>query len=258
MEFFFSMEQISHAGLEGEKTEMHPGGMPKRKSHLLLWEKNVGETERAFSLMGGLGLLIAGFAKRGFSGVAMGVLGALLMQRGASGHCSMYQRFGISGADSARPGVPDNIGVNLVRSVLIEKPAEELFAFWRHLPNIARLSPRIKEIERLDERRSHWIVQTPWGQRLEWNALLINEHPNALLAWESEPGADVEHAGSIRFENEPHGLGTVVSINLEYNPPGGLLGRLAMLLYARRIRREIEHVLAQFKSLIEKGEPAKV
>ncbi|MDD5350507.1 MAG: SRPBCC family protein [Chthoniobacteraceae bacterium] len=250
------MEQTSHVGVEGEKQQMHPDRMPMAKGHSLLWEKNVGETERAFSLMGGLGLLLAGFAKRGYAGVAMGALGALLMHRGAAGHCALYQRFGISGAASSRPGVPDNIGVNLARSILIEKPAEELFAFWRHLPNIARLSSRVKEVALLDERHSHWIVQTPWGRRMEWNALLINEHPHELLAWESEPGAGLEHAGSIRFEREPHGLGTIVSVNLEYNPPGGLLGRLAMLLYAKGIRREIEHVLARFKSLMEKGELA--
>lgn len=250
------MEQISHTGLEGEKKELHPDRMPPPKAAPLLLEKNIGETERAFSLLGGLALLAAGLIRRGYGGVAMGALGALFLQRGASGQCALYRRLGISGAPMAHPGVPDNIGVNLAVSMFIERPAAELFAFWRDLQNVARLSPRIEAIEMLDERRSHWVVKTPWGSRLEWNALLINEHPDALLAWESEPGADVAHAGSIRFEREPHGLGTIVSIHLEYNPPGGLLGRLAAMLYGRKIRREIGLALAHFKSLIEKGERA--
>ncbi|MEI8234203.1 MAG: SRPBCC family protein [Verrucomicrobiota bacterium] len=250
------MEQTSHVDLEKGKKEAHPDSTQAPQSHPSPGEKNVGETERAFSVMGGLGLLLAGFVRRGPSGVALGALGALLMQRGLSGQCALYQRLGISGAASARPGVPDNVGVNLVRSILIERSPEELFAFWRHLPNVTRLTSRVKQVDQLDERRSHWVVQAPWGRRVEWDARVINEHPSALIAWESEPGAEVEHAGSIRFEREPHGLGTVVTVNLEYNPPGGLLGRLGMLFYRKAIRREIEQSLAKLKSLMESGEAA--
>ena len=91
---------------------------------------------------------------------------------------------------------------------------------------------------------------------MEWDAVVMNEHHNEMIAWESLPGAKVQNAGSVRFEPEPHGNGTLVTVKLEYNPPGGLLGRLAALLYGRRIAREIEHGLARFKSLIETGEPA--
>jgi len=250
------MEQTSHIDLGKGKKEAQPDSAQAPGSPLSLMGKNVGKTERAFSLMGGLGLLAAGFARRGVSGVALGALGALLIRRGASGQCALYEQLGISGAASVRPGVPDNVGVNLVRSILIERSPEELFAFWRHLPNLMRLSPWVKALDASDERHSHWVVQAPWGRRLEWDALVINEHPNALIAWESQPGADIENAGSIRFEREPHGLGTIVTIKLEYNPPGGLLGRLGLLLYGKSLRREIERGLARFKSLKETGEMA--
>jgi len=248
------MEQTSHVDQGKGKTEAQPGSAQAPGSPSLLMGKNVGKTERAFSLMGGLGLLAAGFARRGTSGVVLGALGALLIGRGASGQCALYQQLGISGAASQRPGVPDNVGVNLVRSILVERSPEELFAFWRHLPNLTRLSPWVKALDAIDERHSHWVMQVPWGRRMEWDALVINEHPNALIAWESQPGADIENAGSVRFENEPHGLGTVVTIKLEFNPPGGLLGRLGLLLYGKRIRREIEHGLARFKNFKETGE----
>lgn len=250
------MEQSMHVDLEKGKKEAQADSAQASQSPASAMEKNVGETERAFSFMGGLGLLLAGVARRGYSGVALGALGALLMRRGISGQCALYHQFGISGAASMRPGVPDNVGVNLVRSILIERSPEELFAFWRHLPNVTRLSPWVKQLDALDDRHSHWVMQAPWGRRMEWNAFLINEHPNALIAWESEPGAEFENAGSIRFEREPHGLGTVVTMKLEFNPPGGLLGRLGLLFYGKGIRREIEHGLAQFKRLMESGENA--
>ncbi len=248
------MEQSSHVDLEKGKQETPSDSSRAPRIPLPPLEKNVGKAERGLSIVAGLGLLLGGFARRGYTGVALGALGALLLRRGASGQCALYRRIGISGAASSRPGVPDNVGVNLVRSILIEKSPEELFAFWRHLPNVTRVMPRVKQVDLLDERRSHWVVKAPWGRRVEWDALLINEHPNALLAWESQPGARVENAGSIRFEPEPHGLGTVVTMKVEYNPPGGLPGRLGALLYGKGIRREIEKSLARFKSLMETGE----
>ncbi|MCX6967234.1 MAG: SRPBCC family protein [Verrucomicrobia bacterium] len=215
---------------------------------------NVGEAERYSSILGGLGLILAGFARRGSSGVLLGALGAALLQRGVTGHCALYQSLGVSGAKSRRPGVPDNVGIKLEHSIVINRPREEVYRFWRHLPNLARFMSHVERIDLRDERRSHWVVRTPRGRQVEWDAVIINEHPNEMLAWESLPGAQVENAGSVRFEPEPHGQGTIVCVKLEYNPPGGLLGRMMGTLLGEKAELEIQEDLAQLKQMLETGE----
>ena len=234
----------------------HPNGEQPHRHWHIPENRNVGEPERYGSILGGMGLIMAGLTRRGSSGVLLGALGALLVQRGVTGQCAFYQSLGVSGAKSDRPGVPDNVGLNLSHSIVINRPREELYACWRHLPNLTRVMKHIERIDLLDERRSHWVVLTPKGRRVEWDAEIINEHPNEMIAWESLPGAKIENAGSVRFEPEPHGKGTVVRVKLEYNPPGGLLGRLTGSLFGERAALEIKEDLAQFNKMMESGEMA--
>lgn len=248
------MEQTSKMTEGLGKPEQHPDGEEAPQSQRLPEMKNVGEAERYGSILGGLGLLLAGLARRGSSGVILGALGALLVRRGVTGQCALYQSLGISGAKSDRPGVPDNVGMNLEHSIVINRPREEIYAFWHHFPNLARVMKHIERIDLLDERRSHWVILTPRGRRVEWDAVVINEHPNEMIAWESLPGARVENAGSVRFEPDPHGQGTLVRVKLEYNPPGGLLGRLTSSLFGERAALEIKEDLVQFKKMMESGE----
>ena len=213
--------------------------------------RNVGEAERYTSMLGGLGLILAGLERRGLGGIILGALGAAFIQRGVTGHCALYQQLGMSSAGSDRPGVPDNVGITFEQSVVIHRPLEEVYAFWRHLPNLAGAMPHVERVDVLDNRFSHWVVHTSQGHRLEWDSVIINERFNEMIAWESLPGADLENAGSVRFEPEPHGNGTVVILKMEYNPPGGLLKRLGAALLGERAEKEIGEELLQLKKKLE-------
>ena len=215
---------------------------------------NLGEGERFGSILGGAALLLAGLTRRNAGGVILGALGALLIARGVSGRCALYGRLGISGAKSERPGVPDNVGIAVERSIVIQRPREEVFAFWRDIQNLGGVMKHVERVESEDGLRSHWVVRTPWGRQLEWDAVIINEHPGEMIAWESLPGAKVQNAGAVRFEPGPHGNGTLVTVKLEYNPPGGLLGRLAGTLFGEEPGREISEDLLALKKRLESGE----
>jgi len=252
------MEQTSNVNQEAESSQAQHDGA-KSPQNLRTGEfKNVGEAERYSSILGGLGLILAGLSRRGIGAVALGALGAALIQRGVTGHCSLYSGMGVNGttaeAETERSGVPDNVGIKLERSVVINRPREELFAFWRYFPNLTRAMKHVERIDLLNEKRSHWVIQTPRGRRIEWDAVVINEHPNEMIAWESLPGAKIENAGTVRFDPEPHGEGTVVTVKLEYNPPGGLFGRLGATLLGEKAGKEIEEDLNQLKNLMESGE----
>jgi uncharacterized membrane protein len=65
---------------------------------------NVGDTERALSLVGGSILIGAGLCVRAVTGLLMSLVGGALIYRGATGHCQIYEALGVStgpAADSA-------------------------------------------------------------------------------------------------------------------------------------------------------------
>lgn len=148
----------------------------------------------------------------------------------------------------------DNRGVKVVRSVTINRPAAELFSFWRKLDNLPLFMSHLESLYVLGERLSHWVVKTPSGRTVDWDAEIINEEANELIVWRSCEGADIENTGSVRFQPAPGGRGTEVTVTLEYIPPAGILGRGVAWLFGEEPSQEVQDDLSRFKALMETGE----
>ena len=61
-------------------------------------EVNVGKVERFASMFGGGFLAGAGIKRGGVGGAVLGLAGAILLHRGATGHCHVYGALGIDTA----------------------------------------------------------------------------------------------------------------------------------------------------------------
>jgi uncharacterized membrane protein len=109
-------------------------------------------------------------------------------------------------------------------------------------------------VERLDNRRSHWIAQGPLGMTYEWDAEIHIERENELIGWRSIPGGDVDNAGSVHFEPIAGGSGTRLWTSLKYNPPGGRIGANLAALLGEDPEREVRGDLDRFKQQVESGE----
>lgn len=147
-------------------------------------------------------------------------------------------------------------GVDVRDCVTINKPASELYAFWRDLRNLPRVMAHLQRVEVIDERHSHWVANAPAGLSVEWDAEIVEDQPDELIAWRSLPGADIDNFGSIRFEPARGGRGTVVRVELRYDPPAGKLGSLIAKLFGEEPAQQIDGDLRRFKQLMETGEIA--
>ena len=150
--------------------------------------------------------------------------------------------------------VSGNRGIKVVRAVTIRRPAGELYEFWRNLERIAEIVQHPVTVTRLSETESHWEVSAPGGQTVGWDALIIVDQPERLIAWRSRDGALVPNAGTIRFEAAPGDEGTEVTVSLEYNPPGGKLAALLAKLSGKEGEQQVSGTLRRFKALMEAGE----
>ena len=90
----------------------------------------------------------------------------------------------------------------------------------------------------------------------EWNAEIINEIPDKLVAWRSIEGSDVVSAGSVHFDDAGRGRGTRIRVRLQYSPPGGKVGATIARLLGADAGSEIREDLRRFKQLVEAGEVA--
>lgn len=214
-------------------------------------DKNVSSPERMASIAAGAGIVAYGVSRRSLGGLLVALLGGALIQRGASGHCMLYEQLGInSGALNEEPGVPGNRGIKVVRSVIVNRPREEVYAYWRNLENLPRFMEHVESVEELDNERSRWVVRGPAGTDVEWTARIITDRAGEMIAWESLPGAEVQNAGSVWFQSAGSNA-TEVKVSLQYQPPAGVIGATVAKFFGEAPEQQLEEDLARFKALIE-------
>ena len=218
--------------------------------------RNISEIERWTSIAAGTALALYGMSRRRGSGWMLAALGGMLVQRGASGHCHTYDLFGINTAGTGsdtRHALGGSRGVNVEERVIINRPREELYRFWRNLENLPRFMSHLESVEPITDTLSRWKAKGPGGTVVEWTAEIINEVPNKVIGWRSIEGSDVASAGSVNFEEVTPGR-TRVRVRLQYSPPGGKVGAAFAKLMGRDAATEIREDLQRFKQLVEAGE----
>lgn len=147
--------------------------------------------------------------------------------------------------------------IEVKTSVLIKKPKEELYAYWRNLENLPDFMSHLKLVNEIDEKRSLWVAEGPGGLgRIEWEAEITWEQENSILAWRSLPDSEIENSGEVRFE--PVGSKkTIVETTINYRPPAGKAGGVAAQLLNPAFKKVLENDLKEFKNIMEKGGRAK-
>jgi uncharacterized membrane protein len=201
-------------------------------------------TERWGSLIGGSALVLMGLKQRSLRGALMALAGGGLVYHGAAGKTSIQEAVGM------------NQSIKVEKSVTINKPADELYHYWHNFEHLPTFMKHLKSVKVLNNTRSHWIANAPLGASVEWDADLVNDQENQLIAWASVEGADIDNSGFVRFTPAPSGRGTEVKVVIEYNPPGGAIGAGLAKLFGEAPEQQAGDDLRRFKQLMEAGEIA--
>lgn len=218
---------------------------------------NITQTERIASAVAGGFLAAAGLKRRGISGLALALAGGDLVRRGLSGHSYFYEAIGIRTAPWGQGesiSVPYELGIRVDRAITIDKPRPEVYQYFRNFQNLPRFMRHVKAVRELDGNRTHWVIQAPAGKQVEWDAVIHNEVPNERIAWRTLPGGDVQSAGAVLFRDAPGARGTEVQVELQYNPPAGVIGAVLAQLWGEEPGVQIDDDLHRFKQIMELGE----
>jgi uncharacterized membrane protein len=228
-----------------------------RVSTNTLQVNNLGIVERWTSIIGGATLLGISMKKRSIGRNLLGILGGDLIYCGVSGYSPLYKMLGLQNCEKANgrtTGISYQQGIRVDKSITIDQPRDQVYYFWRDLENLPKFMHHLHSVTKIEGGRSHWITAGPAGKMCEWDAVIINDEPNELIAWCSLPGSEVETAGSVHFRRAPNGRGTEVSLELQYNPPGGALGAAFAKLLGGDPADQIGDDLRRLKQVMETGE----
>ncbi|MBV8593067.1 MAG: SRPBCC family protein [Caulobacteraceae bacterium] len=142
------------------------------------------------------------------------------------------------------------------RTVTVNRPRAELYAFWRDFPNLARFMENIERVETGADGLSTWTIAAPAGRTVTFRSRITADEPDRLIAWESEPGGDIANTGQVEFLDAPPGRGTWVRVTLAYEPPAGEAGKAVAKLFQKEPKMQARRDLRRFKQLMEAGEIA--
>ena len=140
------------------------------------------------------------------------------------------------------------------RTVTIGKPRQELYAVWRDFARFPEFMDNVREIVKLDEKRSRWAIEAPMGATVEVITRIVEDVPGETIAWVSEPDSQIETEGRVEFADAPPGRGTYVRLLIRYKPPAGTLGQLLAKVMQREPNVQARRDLRRFKQLMETGE----
>lgn len=210
---------------------------------------NVGQTERIWSAAVGAWLLssgLRGLFKHPVSSLVKTGLGVGLLYRGVSGHCPVYASMGKTKGVSATPAI------NIRTGLMVNKPKDEVYAFWRKLENLPLFMQHLSSVTEIDSKHSHWEATLP-GKigKIKWNAEIVKEEPGHLIGWQSIPNSMINNAGKVTFHETGNGQSTELEVVISYHPPAGELGSNIAHALNTVFEKMIRQDIMNFKDYIE-------
>ena len=186
--------------------------------------KNVGTAERALSFVAGVWLFSKAFSGR--NKLFKALLGGALVYRAGKGYCPLYKALDVDGTSSHNRVLVDT-------DIIVNKPREEVYAYWRNLENLPIFMKHLESVRELSELHSVWTARIPGGLgNLEWKCEISSDVPNESIKWKSTPDSQVDNTGLVRFVDAGE-LGTrqiFSGIRGSYAEPEKLVGRSVVFI----------------------------
>jgi uncharacterized membrane protein len=138
-------------------------------------------------------------------------------------------------------------------SVTIGRPADELRALWLRPEVQHRIWAHFAKVTALDGRTAEWTTHGPAGGEYRWRTA-VDESAASEVRWSTLDEADVANEGLVTFRPAPGDRGTELHLNVQFDPPGGMVGEAVSKLFHIVPREIVSKALYKFRALALTGE----
>jgi len=126
----------------------------------------------------------------------------------------------------------------------VNVPVSIAYNQWTQFEDFPLFMEGVEHVQQLDDTRLRWVANVA-GRKAEWEAKILEQHPDRQISWISQDGKKTR--GTVSFEPRAEGK-TLVRLSMSYQAEGPVeqLGSAAGL-DLRRVEADLE----RFKELIE-------
>jgi uncharacterized membrane protein len=144
-------------------------------------------------------------------------------------------------------------------AVIIDAPAGQLYQRWRCFRDFDLFMPNVVDVQPVGAHgEADWTVRGPANADFHFRSRIVEDIPGSRIAWAAE-GSPARHEGSVTFEETARG--TLVKLEMAFDPPGGAVGmaaaKLVGMVNANDPKRVARQALKRLKQLMETGEIAR-
>ena len=129
------------------------------------------------------------------------------------------------------------------KSIDVRVPVSVAYGQWTQFEEFPQFMEGVEQVTQLDDSHVHWVAEIG-GERREWDAEIVEQEPDRVIAWRSTGGTP----NSGRVEFVPIDEGTRVSVRMEHEPEG-LKERVGSFFGADE--GQVEEDLERFRELVE-------
>jgi uncharacterized membrane protein len=133
---------------------------------------------------------------------------------------------------------------NIEKSIEVNVPVRTAYNQWTQFEEFPQFMEGVEEVRQLGDKRLQWRASIA-GKSEQWQADVIEQTPDRVVAWRSTSGA--ENGGRVSFT--PAGPDkTRITLRLDYDPEGIVETAGDKLGF---VSRRVEGDLERFKTFIE-------
>jgi uncharacterized membrane protein len=129
------------------------------------------------------------------------------------------------------------------KSIDVRVPVSVAYGQWTQFEEFPQFMDGVEQVTQLDDSHVHWVAEIG-GERREWDAEIVEQEPDRVIAWRSTGGTP----NSGRVEFMPIDEGTRVSVRMEHEPEG-MKERVGSFFGADE--GQVEDDLERFRELVE-------
>jgi uncharacterized membrane protein len=131
------------------------------------------------------------------------------------------------------------------KTIDVDVPVSVAYDQWTQFEEFPRFMTGVKEVRQLDDGHVHWVAEIG-GERKEWDAEIVEQEPDRVVAWRSTGG--LGNRGRVEFEPMDSGARTRVSVEMDYETEGM---KESLGAFVGTDSRQVEKDLERFRELVE-------